>query len=137
VYWGDLIPSYLPVQSISSWLTMGNCFSDPSKPPGKGQTLGSAPSASTTHRPNETARRSPGSSAPPRTLRGYGTETPLGAEVASGSGTGDGDARDRALRAAEERAKTVSQAYHPSLHQPYLASRWERFSLGEMTNDLS
>nr|XP_031863887.1 uncharacterized protein CI109_000531 [Kwoniella shandongensis]KAA5530959.1 hypothetical protein CI109_000531 [Kwoniella shandongensis] len=81
---------------------MGNCFSDPSKPPGKGQVLGSTPQTSSqnqqTQQPNLARPVGPGSgknNAPPRTL----SDNPALAA--------DGDPRERALRAAEERAKAA------------------------------
>ncbi|WVO21408.1 uncharacterized protein IAS62_002716 [Cryptococcus decagattii] len=87
---------------------MGNCFSDPSKPPGKGQTLGSTPSrpaqSSSTTTTTTTTQPSPArvrpakqkiNSPPPQTLG-----TP-------GGGGDAGDPRERALKAAEERAKTA------------------------------
>ncbi|WRT68679.1 uncharacterized protein IL334_005658 [Kwoniella shivajii] len=81
---------------------MGNCFSDPSadhKKASQGQKLGSAPS---NHRPqqvpvagtNNQSSISNRNNAPPRTL----------GDVGVGS---DGDPRERALRAAEERAKAA------------------------------
>ncbi|KAK4689615.1 hypothetical protein P7C73_g471, partial [Tremellales sp. Uapishka_1] len=68
---------------------MGNCFSDPSKSNSKGQTLGSGP-----------ARSAPSNlSSPPQTL---------GAITTSQATAGPpGDAREMALRAAEERAKAA------------------------------
>lgn len=87
---------------------MGNCFSDPSKPTSGGQKLGSGPASSS--QPPISPRRTAPPAVPPRTLGGTGGGsggvTALGAEI----GEGDGDARDRALRAAEERAKAVSRA---------------------------
>ncbi|WVF67631.1 hypothetical protein IAT40_002389 [Kwoniella sp. CBS 6097] len=88
---------------------MGNCFSDPSKPhksqgQGQGQVLGSGPA-----RPNNAASGNSQASAagqggstigrnsaPPRTLGGGSTV-----------GGGTEDPRERALRAAEERAKAA------------------------------
>lgn len=84
---------------------MGNCFSDPSKAESKGQKLGSGPSstaatqsAPTSNKP--TSKPTAGTrvtSVPPQTLGGGLTAV-----------DNDGDARERALRAAEERAKAVS-----------------------------
>ncbi|WWC71294.1 uncharacterized protein I206_105248 [Kwoniella pini CBS 10737] len=85
---------------------MGNCFSDPSSThkPTQGQKLGSGPAKSPSQQPqnqtqtqslNQNSRRN---NEPPRTLGG-------------GNGGGlvaidnEGDPRERALRAAEERAK--------------------------------
>ncbi|ADV23539.1 hypothetical protein I305_01532 [Cryptococcus gattii E566] len=88
---------------------MGNCFSDPSKPPGKGQTLGSTPSrpaqsssTTTTTQPSPAGGRPAKqkiNSPPPRTLG------------APGGGGDAGDPRERALKAAEERAKSVSSPF--------------------------
>lgn len=99
-------PCTSPLQRPHRHPEMGNCFSDPSKPSSSGQKLGSGPtpsqptSGSAPSRPAQPA-------APPRTLGGadYGTSgegVPLGVD--------ERDARDRALRAAEERAKAVSAA---------------------------
>lgn len=88
---------------------MGNCFSDPSKPPGKGQTLGSTPShpaqsSSTTTAPPTSAAGRPAkqriNSPPPQTLG------------SPGAGGDAGDPRGRALQAAEERAKAVSSSFN-------------------------
>ncbi|WVQ72693.1 hypothetical protein IAR50_002253 [Cryptococcus sp. DSM 104548] len=90
---------------------MGNCFSDPSppKPKGKGQVLGSAPS--TSHQPQQQGY-SQGTGGPQREggriqsqpAQSLGGSTSGGG---AGAGGGGGDARDRALRAAEERAKAA------------------------------
>lgn len=84
---------------------MGNCFSDPSKAESKGQKLGSGPSTtaatqSTSIANKPTSKPTAGTkvtSVPPQTLGG-------GLMAVDN----DGDARERALRAAEERAKAVS-----------------------------
>ncbi|WVQ95206.1 hypothetical protein IAU59_002300 [Kwoniella sp. CBS 9459] len=91
---------------------MGNCFSDPSSKPHKqsqGQVLGCGPSRN--NGPPGPAGQAPvqggagkGStlgrnSEPPRTLGG--------GSVVSGGGSGSEDPRERALRAAEERAKAA------------------------------
>ncbi|WWC90424.1 uncharacterized protein L201_005359 [Kwoniella dendrophila CBS 6074] len=80
---------------------MGNCFSDPSHKPnkGQGQKLGSAPAnaqpqPSSQIRPNQTQKNTD----PPRTLGGENGTTIDGLN-------GGGDPRERALKAAEERAK--------------------------------
>ncbi|WOO77033.1 uncharacterized protein LOC62_01G000634 [Vanrija pseudolonga] len=87
---------------------MGNCFSDPSKPSGQGQRLGSGPSSpaqggqgggsSNQNRP-ATKPRPAGSTAPPQTLGG----------AAGGSGPGGSadDPRSAALAAAEARAQAA------------------------------
>ncbi|OCF35741.1 hypothetical protein I316_02231 [Kwoniella heveanensis BCC8398] len=90
---------------------MGNCFSDPSKPhtsksQGQGQVLGSGSGPAPSRSDNTAAPPSskPSSStigrnsAPPRTLGGGSTV---------GGGSGLDDPRERALRAAEERAKAA------------------------------
>lgn len=105
---------------------MGNCFSDPShaKPPGKGQKLGSGPSAGASAGAGAGGGQrlggGPGAAPaagqryndPPRTLGGpVGTNGPAGAGTQVGSGMGSGlseeEQRDRMLRAAEERARAV------------------------------
>ncbi|WVO14443.1 hypothetical protein L204_102076 [Cryptococcus depauperatus] len=88
---------------------MGNCFSDPSassKTRGNGQALGSAPSTVTqpTHPVHSQSKKPSGrlSSPPPQTLgNSFGDES--------------GDPRERALRAAEERAKaSANKGVHSS-----------------------
>jgi len=86
---------------------MGNCFSDPSssskKGQGKGQVLGSGPASSTS--PANTANTNSGSAAG-RKQTNYQASTP----AALGGSTGQqGSERERALQAAEERAKAVSR----------------------------
>ncbi|OCF57735.1 hypothetical protein L486_05200 [Kwoniella mangroviensis CBS 10435] len=80
---------------------MGNCFSDPShkssKGQGQGQKLGSAPAPSQQQQKTQTKStiKPPTNHEPPRTLGG-----------GSVSASGDiADPRERALKAAEERAK--------------------------------
>ncbi|WVW85321.1 hypothetical protein I302_107359 [Kwoniella bestiolae CBS 10118] len=81
---------------------MGNCFSDPSSQPshkhGQGQKLGSAPASRPTPQQQQLSTRGKTNNDPPRTLGGSIGGSP-GAEV------GGGDPRERALKAAEERAK--------------------------------
>jgi hypothetical protein len=82
---------------------MGNCFSDPSsKPKGKGQVLGSGPKLSTTNPTSSTTNT--GSIAKKQNYQGSSPAT-LG-----GSAGEHGSERERALAAAEERAKAVSQS---------------------------
>ena len=86
---------------------MGNCFSDASssskKGQGKGQVLGSGPASSTS--PANTANTNSGSAAG-RKQTNYQASTP----AALGGSTGQqGSERERALQAAEERAKAVSR----------------------------
>ncbi|WVR09364.1 hypothetical protein IAU60_006430 [Kwoniella sp. DSM 27419] len=87
---------------------MGNCFSDPSHKgsKGQGQVLGSGPASTAPGRTTgeTTSQRPQRAAEPPRTL-GAG---PGGAEFRVGLAGGDGgDPRERALRAAEERAKAA------------------------------
>lgn len=83
---------------------MGNCFSDPSsKPKGKGQVLGSGPKPSTTNN-NSAPTTNTGSIAKKQNYQGSSPAT-LG-----GSAGEQGSERERALAAAEERAKAVSQS---------------------------
>jgi len=80
---------------------MGNCFSDPSsKPKGKGQVLGSGPKPSTTNTDSQTTNT--GSINRKQNYQGSSPAT-LG-----GSAGEQGSERERALAAAEERAKAVS-----------------------------
>ncbi|WVQ80002.1 hypothetical protein IAT38_002103 [Cryptococcus sp. DSM 104549] len=83
---------------------MGNCFSDPSphKPPGKGQTLGSASSPNQAQRQ---AQQAPYSSPPQKKPSRGGSNAPPQTLGSPGAGGESGDPRERALRAAEERAK--------------------------------
>ncbi|WWC93300.1 hypothetical protein V866_000133 [Kwoniella sp. B9012] len=80
---------------------MGNCFSDPSHKPskgqGQGQKLGSGPTP-TQQQKTQTKNtiKSPTNHEPPRTLGG-GSGVSAGGDIA--------DPRERALKAAEERAK--------------------------------
>jgi hypothetical protein len=85
---------------------MGNCFSDPSsKPKGKGQVLGSGPKPSTSTTNNNSApTTNTGSIAKKQNYQGSSPAT-LG-----GSAGEQGSERERALAAAEERAKAVSQS---------------------------
>jgi len=81
---------------------MGNCFSDPSsKPKGKGQVLGSGPKPSTTNNASSPTTNT-GSIAKKQNYQGSSPAT-LG-----GSAGEQGSERERALAAAEERAKAVS-----------------------------
>ena len=87
---------------------MGNCFSDPSsKPKGKGQVLGSGPKPSTTNTDSPTTNT--GSVARKQNYQGSSPAT-LG-----GSAGEQGSERERALAAAEERAKAVSRSERPLL----------------------
>lgn len=84
---------------------MGNCFSDPSKPSGQGQRLGSGPSSPAQGGSNNQNRpaskpRPAGSNAPPQTLGG--------AAGAGGPRSSAEDPRSAALAAAEARAQAVS-----------------------------
>lgn len=81
---------------------MGNCFSDPSAKKGKGQVLGSGPSnPTTTTNPNITTGSTAG--------KGRNTNYQGSSPAALGGSTGEqGSERERALAAAEERAKAVS-----------------------------
>ena len=82
---------------------MGNCFSDPSsKPKGKGQVLGSRPKPSTTNTNTNSPTTNTGSVARKQNYQGSSPAT-LG-----GSAGEQGSERERALAAAEERAKAVS-----------------------------
>jgi hypothetical protein len=84
---------------------MGNCFSDPSsKPKGKGQVLGSGPKPSTTNNTTSLTTNTTGSIAKKQNYQGSSPAT-LG-----GSAGEQGSERERALAAAEERAKAVSQS---------------------------
>ena len=82
---------------------MGNCLSDPSsKPKGKGQVLGSGPKPSTTNNDSQTTNT--GSINRKQNYQGSSPAT-LG-----GSAGEQGSERERALAAAEERAKAVSRS---------------------------
>ncbi|KAK8854550.1 hypothetical protein IAR55_003289 [Kwoniella newhampshirensis] len=110
---------------------MGNCFSDPSKPPGKGQVLGSGPpSSQQQQQQQQLARPIAGSgttryAAPPRTL----SDSPI---------TSDGDPRERALKAAEERAKAAQgkgiNSSNPKAGQLSSKLASERKNLNSPTN---
>ncbi|KIR33427.1 hypothetical protein I352_04196 [Cryptococcus deuterogattii MMRL2647] len=94
---------------------MGNCFSDPSKPPGKGQTLGSTPSrpaqSSSTTTTTTTTQPSPAGGRPAKQKINSPPPQTLGAP---GGGGDAGDPRERALKAAEERAKTARKGVNVS-----------------------
>ncbi|ODN77747.1 hypothetical protein L202_04884 [Cryptococcus amylolentus CBS 6039] len=100
-------PTLYPPNTLQ---TMGNCFSDPShtpKPKGKGQVLGSAPAPSST--PHQPQQQGYSQSTAGSQRQGGGRINSHPAQSLGGSvnGGGGGDARDRALRAAEERAKAA------------------------------
>jgi hypothetical protein len=98
---------------------MGNCFSDPStKPKGKGQVLGSGPKPSSTNPTSSTTNT--GSIAKKQNYQGSSPAT-LG-----GSAGEQGSERERALAAAEERAKAVSQS---ELQRASFSSSSSSFSL--------
>jgi hypothetical protein len=89
---------------------MGNCFSDPSsKPKGKGQVLGSGPKPSTINNASSPTTNT-GSIAKKQNYQGSSPAT-LG-----GSAGEQGSERERALAAAEERAKAVSPSVSERLH---------------------
>lgn len=91
---------------------MGNCFSDPSKPPGKGQTLGSAPSHPAQSSPTTTTQPTSAAGRPAKQRINSPPPQMLGSPGAGGDA---GNPRDRALKAAEERAKAVNSSFNQVL----------------------
>jgi hypothetical protein len=93
---------------------MGNCFSDPSKPSkSHGQKLGSGPPPpqQQQQQPNYNTNTSTSRVAqPPRTLGGGG--------LSPGLEETEGDARARALAAAEQRATSVSHFFPTAYRLP-------------------
>jgi hypothetical protein len=82
---------------------MGNCFSDPSSKKGKGQVLGSGPAPNKSTNTNQ----STGGSIAGKKPTNYQSTQP---STLGGSAGEQGSERERALQAAEERARAVSRS---------------------------